>query len=158
PLGADDCGNSSPVSRIPPVRTNVAPVAGGLTDDVSKLLVTRYGYGQWSGARIRAEIEPRIPDRPSISRNVDCAPWHLGVPQQTIARHSVWIAHRHSPSGEESRDEMDRACHHDSVCCRRPSCFTRLSHGPGHLRLGRARPRLQECPGAFEEHVSARLR
>jgi|SRR5262245_3720599 len=36
---------------------NVAPVAGGLTDDVSKLLVTRYGYEQWSGARIRAEIE-----------------------------------------------------------------------------------------------------
>jgi endoglucanase len=31
-------------------------VAGGLTDDVSKLLVTRYGYEQWSGARIRAEI------------------------------------------------------------------------------------------------------
>jgi endoglucanase len=36
---------------------NVAAVAGGLTDDVSKLLVTRYGYEQWSGARIRAEIE-----------------------------------------------------------------------------------------------------
>ena len=36
---------------------NVSPVAGGLADDVSKLLVTRYGYEQWSGARIRAEIE-----------------------------------------------------------------------------------------------------
>jgi len=36
---------------------NVAPVAGGLTDDVSKLLVTRYGHEQWNGARIRAEIE-----------------------------------------------------------------------------------------------------
>src|SRR5207245_1367879 len=36
---------------------NVAPVADGLSDDVSRLLVTRYGYEQWSGARIRAEIQ-----------------------------------------------------------------------------------------------------
>jgi endoglucanase len=36
---------------------NVAPVAGALSDDVSRLLVIRYGYEQWSGARIRAEIE-----------------------------------------------------------------------------------------------------
>jgi len=36
---------------------NVAPVAGVLPDDVSRLLVIRYGYEQWSGARIRAEIE-----------------------------------------------------------------------------------------------------
>src|SRR5262245_44596928 len=36
---------------------NVAPVAGGLTDDVSKLLVTRYGYEQWNQARVRAEIQ-----------------------------------------------------------------------------------------------------
>src|SRR5262249_60160923 len=41
----------------PSTPDNVAPVAGGLTDDVSKLLVTRYGHEQWSGARIRAEIE-----------------------------------------------------------------------------------------------------
>jgi endoglucanase len=36
---------------------NVAPVAGVLTDDVSRLLVIRYGHEQWNGARIRAEIE-----------------------------------------------------------------------------------------------------
>ena len=36
---------------------NVAPVADALSDDVSRLLVTRYGYEQWSGARIRAEIQ-----------------------------------------------------------------------------------------------------
>jgi len=36
---------------------NVAPVAAVLSDDVAKLLVIRYGYEQWSGARIRAEIE-----------------------------------------------------------------------------------------------------
>jgi endoglucanase len=36
---------------------NVAPVAGVLSDDVSRLLVIRYGYEQWSGTRIRAEIE-----------------------------------------------------------------------------------------------------
>src|SRR5262245_36478192 len=36
---------------------NVAPVADVLPDDVSKLLVTRYGYEQWNGARIRAEIQ-----------------------------------------------------------------------------------------------------
>jgi endoglucanase len=36
---------------------NVAAVADVLSDDVSKLLVTRYGYEQWSGARIRAEIQ-----------------------------------------------------------------------------------------------------
>jgi endoglucanase len=36
---------------------NVAPLAGVLLDDVSRLLVTRYGYEQWSGARIRAEIQ-----------------------------------------------------------------------------------------------------
>jgi len=36
---------------------NIAPVAGTLSDDVSKLLVIRYGYEQWSGARVRAEIE-----------------------------------------------------------------------------------------------------
>jgi endoglucanase len=36
---------------------NVAPVAGVLSDDVSRLLVTRYGHEQWSGARIRAEIQ-----------------------------------------------------------------------------------------------------
>ena len=39
---------------------NVAPVADGLSDDVSRLLVTRYGYEQWSGARIRAEFT-RLP-------------------------------------------------------------------------------------------------
>ena len=32
-------------------------MADGLSDDVSRLLVTRYGYEQWSGARIRAEIQ-----------------------------------------------------------------------------------------------------
>src|SRR2546425_12368416 len=36
---------------------NVAAVADGLSDDVSRLLVTRYGYEQWNGARIRAEIQ-----------------------------------------------------------------------------------------------------
>src|SRR5215510_486095 len=36
---------------------NVAPLAGVLSDDVPKLLVIRYGYEQWSGVRIRAEIE-----------------------------------------------------------------------------------------------------
>lgn len=36
---------------------NVAPVADVLSDDVSRLLVIRYGYEQWAGARIRAEIE-----------------------------------------------------------------------------------------------------
>src|SRR5206468_6384310 len=36
---------------------NVAPVADALSADVSRLLVTRYGYEQWSGARIRAEIQ-----------------------------------------------------------------------------------------------------
>jgi len=35
----------------------VAPVADVLSDDVSRLLVTRYGYEQWNGARIRAEIQ-----------------------------------------------------------------------------------------------------
>ena len=36
---------------------NVAPVADGLSDDLSRLLVTRYRYEQWGGARIRAEIQ-----------------------------------------------------------------------------------------------------
>jgi len=36
---------------------NVAPIAGVLTDNVSRLLVTRYGYEQWNGLRIRAEIQ-----------------------------------------------------------------------------------------------------
>jgi len=36
---------------------NVAPIVGGLTDNVSKLLVTRYGYEQWNQGRIGAEIQ-----------------------------------------------------------------------------------------------------
>jgi len=36
---------------------NVAAVADLLSDDLSRLLVIRYGYEQWSGTRIRAEIE-----------------------------------------------------------------------------------------------------
>jgi endoglucanase len=36
---------------------NVAPIAGVTTDDVSRLLVTRYGHEQWNGLRIRAEIQ-----------------------------------------------------------------------------------------------------
>ena len=36
---------------------NVAPVANMLADDVSRLLVTRYGYEQWNSARITAEIQ-----------------------------------------------------------------------------------------------------
>jgi endoglucanase len=36
---------------------NVAPLADSLSDDVSRLLVMRYGYEQWNGARIRAEIQ-----------------------------------------------------------------------------------------------------
>jgi endoglucanase len=36
---------------------NVAPLADLLSDDVSRLLVMRYGYERWNGARIRAEIQ-----------------------------------------------------------------------------------------------------
>src|SRR5215471_11852733 len=36
---------------------NIAAVADLLSDDLSRLLVIRYGYEQWSGTRIRAEIE-----------------------------------------------------------------------------------------------------
>ncbi len=36
---------------------NVAPVAGAMTDEVSRLLMTRYGYEQWNAPRIRAEIQ-----------------------------------------------------------------------------------------------------
>jgi endoglucanase len=36
---------------------NVAPIVDGLPDDVSRLLVTRYGREQWGAARIRSEIQ-----------------------------------------------------------------------------------------------------
>jgi endoglucanase len=36
---------------------NVAPIVDVLPDDVSRLLVTRYGHEQWGTARIRAEIQ-----------------------------------------------------------------------------------------------------
>jgi hypothetical protein len=47
---------------------NVALLAGVLSDDVSKLLVIRYGYEQWSGARIRAGR--RLGEEAECSRNV----------------------------------------------------------------------------------------
>src|SRR5262249_30700871 len=36
---------------------NVAPIASGLSDNVSRLRMTRHGYEQWNQARIRAEIQ-----------------------------------------------------------------------------------------------------
>src|SRR5436309_5822163 len=45
------------VVPYPSSSDNVAPVADALSKDVPRLLVTRYGYEQWSGTRIRAEIQ-----------------------------------------------------------------------------------------------------
>ena len=71
---------------------NVAPFADRLTDNWSRLLVTRYGYEQWNGARIRAEIQ-QVADW-AKERNVRVMCNEFGVYRRvaTVTDRLRWIA------------------------------------------------------------------
>src|SRR3989442_9003136 len=71
---------------------NLAPVADGLPDDVSRLLVTRYGYEQWSGARIRAEIQQVAAGAKKLNVSVTCNEFGVYRRVAPASDRGRWIA------------------------------------------------------------------